>query len=153
MPHQVNAFISLIWKTLTVAAVVVLVGIVCWIALFWNITSGSKTEARSLIQSAFAQIPLGNPLHEAKSRLEPIAAGRGYRLQTFDDGDQNVIRLMTPPEIGTENWILTINGRNGRVVGKSIRMLQADYRPCGAPVDEGIPLRLPEKYKGRECYG
>jgi hypothetical protein len=123
---------------------------VLWLGFFWNISDHSKRAARDIVRKAFISVPIGASTTEAISALKPFAIGQGFKVMQ-SDSTRGVVQLMTPPELGTANWVLSLDLQHGRVQGKSIRVLEGNYRPCEAPADEGFPISPPDRLNGADC--
>lgn len=121
-----------------------------WILAFWNILPSQKAAAREIVTNAFKSIRLGTPETDALTALIPFARGRGFKVSQHQAKD-GYIQLMTPPELGTLNWLMIVDVRDGRVAAKRVRVLEGNYRPCDAPADEGTPTSPPERINEKGC--
>jgi hypothetical protein len=150
MPDQVTSPRARALKAGVLFIAILVLLFAAWICAFWNVLPGQKSMAREVVKRGFTAVPLGASEADAWSSLTPLAQGIGYKLNQRRDAN-GYIQLITPPELGTLNWILTLDVAGGRIAGKSIRVLEGNYRPCDAPLDEGTPNSPPDTVNGRAC--
>lgn len=95
-------------------------------------------------------LAVGSSVEEVQKKVEFFTAG-GFVVDYRGENGMWIYKKARLMHLWTSDPILTLIIRDGKIVGKGIRMLEGNYALCGAPADVGEIKPAVPPPSGKSC--